>query len=48
MADMDPQFAADDDRTTSATKTVLVEISQILGSYKGSSSSSAEPFRGYS
>ena len=32
----DPQSAADyDDRTTAAVKSVLVEIGQILGSYKG-------------
>ena len=39
MADMtpgEPQSAADyDDRTTAAVKTVLVEIGQILGSFKG-------------
>lgn len=39
MAEMtsgEPQSAADyDDRTTSAVKTVLIEIGQILGSYKG-------------
>ena len=36
MAEVDPQFAtAYDDRTTVAVKSVLVEIGQILGSYKG-------------
>lgn len=39
MAEMtsgEPQSAADyDDRTTTAVKTVLVEIGQILGSFKG-------------
>jgi hypothetical protein len=39
MANMtpgEPQSAADyDDRTTAAVKTVLVEMSQILGSFKG-------------
>src|ERR1700757_843412 len=39
MADMTPgesQSAADyDDRTTAAVKSVLLEIGQILGSYKG-------------
>ena len=32
----EPQFAGDyDDRTTKAVKSVLVEIAQILGSFKG-------------
>jgi hypothetical protein len=32
----EPQSAADyDDRSTAAVKTVLVEIGQILGSFKG-------------
>ncbi|MER9726712.1 MULTISPECIES: hypothetical protein [unclassified Mesorhizobium] len=32
----DPQSAADyDDRTTAAVKSVLLEIGQILGSFKG-------------
>ncbi len=32
----EPQSAADyDDRTTAAVKTVLVEMGQILGSFKG-------------
>jgi hypothetical protein len=36
MTPGDPQSAADyDDRTTSAVKTVLVEIGQVLGSFKG-------------
>ena len=36
MTPGDPQSAADyDDRTTAAVKTVLVEIGQILGSFKG-------------
>ena len=36
MAEVEPQFASDyDDRTTSAVKSVLVEIGQILGSYQG-------------
>lgn len=39
MANMtpgEPQFASDyDDRTTAAVKTVLIEIGQILGSFKG-------------
>lgn len=36
MTPPDPQSAADyDDRTTAAVKTVLVEIGQILGSFKG-------------
>lgn len=36
MTPQEPQSAADyDDRTTTAVKTVLVEIGQILGSFKG-------------
>ena len=36
MAEIDPKFASDyDDRATSAVKSVLVEIGQVLGSYKG-------------
>ena len=36
MAEVEPQYASDyDDRTTVAVKSVLVEIGQILGSYKG-------------
>lgn len=36
MAEIDPRFASDyDDRATSAVKSVLVEIGQVLGSYKG-------------
>ncbi len=36
MDEVEPQFASDyDDRTTSAVKSVLVEIGQILGSYQG-------------
>ena len=36
MIPQEPQSAADyDDRTTAAVKTVLVEIGQILGSFKG-------------
>ena len=36
MAEVDPQFASDyDDRATSAVKSVLIEIGQVLGSYKG-------------
>jgi len=39
MANMtpgEPQFASDyDDRTTAAVKSVLIEIGQILGSFKG-------------
>ena len=36
MAEVDPQYASDyDDRTTVAVKSVLVEIGQILGSYRG-------------
>ena len=36
MAQVEPQFASDyDDRTTVAVKSVLVEIGQVLGSYKG-------------
>jgi hypothetical protein len=36
MTPGDPQSAAEyDDRTTSAVKTVLVEIGQVLGSFKG-------------
>ena len=36
MTPREPQSAADyDDRTTAAVKTVLVEIGQILGSFKG-------------
>ena len=36
MADVEPQYASDyDDRTTVAVKSVLVEIGQILGSYRG-------------
>ena len=32
----DPQSAADyDDRTTAAVKSVLIEIAQVLGSFKG-------------
>ena len=36
MARIEPQSANDyDDRTTAAVKSVLVEIGQILGSFKG-------------
>ena len=36
MAEVEPQYASDyDDRTTVAVKSVLVEIGQVLGSYKG-------------
>ena len=36
MAEVEPQYASDyDDRTTAAVKSVLIEIGQILGSYKG-------------
>jgi hypothetical protein len=36
MTPREPQSATDyDDRTTAAVKTVLVEIGQILGSFKG-------------
>lgn len=36
MTPSEPQSAADyDDRTTAAVKTVLIEIGQILGSFKG-------------
>ena len=36
MARVEPQYASDyDDRTTVAVKSVLVEIGQLLGSYKG-------------
>ena len=36
MAEIDPQHASEyDDRTTAAVKSVLVEIGQILGSYRG-------------
>ena len=36
MAEVDPQFASDyNDRATSAVKSVLIEIGQVLGSYKG-------------
>ena len=36
MATIEPQSANDyDDRTTAAVKSVLVEIGQILGSFKG-------------
>lgn len=36
MAPLDPQSASDyDDRTTAAVKSVLVEIGQVLGSYRG-------------
>jgi len=36
MAQVEPQYASDyDDRTTVAVRSVLVEIGQILGSYKG-------------
>ena len=36
MAQVEPQFASDyDDRATAAVKSVLIEIGQILGSYKG-------------
>ena len=35
MAELEPQYASDyDDRTTVAVKSVLVEIGQVLGSYK--------------
>ena len=47
MDRIDPQSANDyDDRTTAAIKSVLVEIGQILGSFKGKSPSSAAPYRG--
>ena len=36
MAEIDPRRASDyDDRTTVAVKSVLIEIGQILGSYRG-------------
>ncbi len=36
MAELEPQSASDyDDRTTVAVKSVLVEIGQVLGSYRG-------------
>lgn len=36
MAELEPKYASDyDDRTTVAVKSVLVEIGQILGSYRG-------------
>ena len=36
MDELEPQYASDyDDRTTAAVKSVLVEIGQILGSYRG-------------
>ena len=36
MDEVEPQHASDyEDRTTVAVKSVLVEIGQILGSYKG-------------
>ena len=36
MVEVDPKFASDyNDRATSAVKSVLVEIGQVLGSYKG-------------
>ena len=36
MAQVEPQFASDyDDRATVAVRSVLVEIGQVLGSYKG-------------
>ena len=36
MIPCEPQSAADyDDRTTAAVKSVLIEIGQILGSFKG-------------
>ncbi len=36
MAEVEPQYASDyDDRTTVAVKSVLLEIGQVLGSYKG-------------
>ncbi len=36
MSPLEPQSAADyDDRSTEAVKSVLLEIGQILGSYKG-------------
>ncbi|MDE0448695.1 MAG: hypothetical protein OXH96_18685 [Spirochaetaceae bacterium] len=36
MAQVEPRYASDyDDRTTAAVRSVLVEIGQILGSYKG-------------
>ena len=35
MAELEPQYASDyDDRTTVAIKSVLVEVGQVLGSYK--------------
>ena len=35
MAEIEPQYASEyDDRTTAAVRSVLVEISQILGSYR--------------
>lgn len=36
MTPIEPQFASDyDDRSTAAVKSVLIEIGQILGSFKG-------------
>jgi len=43
----EPQSAADyDDRTTAAVKSVLIEIGQILGSFKESSPLSVAPSPG--
>ena len=36
MAEVEPQYASDyDDRTTVAVRSVLIEIGQVLGSYRG-------------
>ena len=36
MADVEPQYASDyDNRATAAMKSVLVEIGQVLGRYRG-------------
>src|SRR5689334_1070725 len=36
LAPREPQLASDyDDRTTAAVKTVLIEIGQVLGSFRG-------------
>ena len=48
MTELEPQSAADyDDRTTTAVKAVLIEIGQILGSFKGKFAIVGAPCPGY-
>ena len=49
MTPIEPQFANDyDDRSTAAVKSVLIEIGQILGSFKGKFALGQAPVKGLS